>query len=452
VNQLQRFLDEGASALLQVGTTVVVVSAGFVALSPKVAMLACMPIPFVLLGSFTYQRRIGPRYKVVREAVADLSGLLSNNLQGVATIKSFTAEGYEVERVSVASRAYQDANQAAIRVSSAFSPLIRMVIVCGFTGTLVAGGWLVHTGVLAVGSYSVMVFLTQRLLWPLTRLAQTMDLYQRAMASTTRVLDLLDTQPTIVDGPTTLAEVRGDVRFEGVDFSYPDGRRVLADVDLHVPAGKEVAVVGLTGSGKTTLVKLLLRFYQHQGGVVALDGHPVEELTLASLRGAIGLVSQDVFLLHGTVLENIAYGDPAPDRERAVAAARTAEAAEFIDELPDGYDTLIGERGKKLSGGQRQRLALARAVYKDPPVLVLDEATSAVDNETEAAIQRSMARLRADRTVLVIAHRLSTVRDADEIVVLHQGAVAEQGTHEHLLGSGGIYASLWKVQTGEGTA
>ncbi len=451
VNQLQRFLAEGANSLIQVATTVLLVSATFLALSPKIAFLAFCPMPFLVLGSFWYQRRIGPRYKVLRERVGDLNGLLANNIQGVATIKSFTAELFEYNRVQAASEAYQKANEAAIRVSSGFQPMIRMVIVVGFTGTLVSGAWLVKQGQIAVGSYSILIFLTQRLLWPLTSLAQTMDSYQQAMASTTRILDLLDTSPQIVDGKTafTKNQAKGTIEFEDVHFAYPDGRKVLNGLSLTIGAGQTVAVVGATGSGKTTLVKLLLRFYDHQQGQVSLDGMGIQTLSLEDLRKSIGLVSQDVFLFHGSALENIAYGVTHPDREKASAAALTAEAATFIEALPEGYDTVLGERGKKLSGGQRQRLSLARAVYKDPPILILDEATSAVDNETEAAIQRSMKRIRKDRTVLVIAHRLSTVRDADTIYVMDQGQVTEAGTHEELVKLDGIYSSLWKVQTGE---
>lgn len=450
VNQLERFLDGGANSLLQVSTTVVLVSAYFLAMSPLVAALAMLPIPLILWGSFHFQRRIVPLYAAVREQVAELSGLLSNNLHGIATIKSFTTEAYERERVRRESAAYLEANRAAIRLSAAFSPLIRMVIVCGFTGTLVAGGWMVESGRLAVGSYSVLLFLTQRLLWPLTRLGATLDLYQRAMASTTRILDLIDTPLEVVDGPESLPleEIRGALSFQGVEFAYRPEVPVLRGLDLEVEAGQEVGVVGATGAGKTTLVKLLLRFYTYQGGRILLDGRELGSLRLADLRRAVALVSQDVYLFHGTVLENIAYGDPEPDRERVAEAVRLAELGDLLEALPEGLETVIGERGKKLSGGQRQRLSIARAVYKDAPILVLDEATSSVDNETEAAIQRSMTQLRRGRTVFVIAHRLSTVRDADRLFVLEAGRVAEQGTHEELLAAGGLYAALWRVQTG----
>ncbi len=441
VNQLERFLDGGANDILQVTT-----------IAPGVALLSFLPVPLILWGSFLFQKRIAPRYALVRDRVGALNGLLNNNLGGIATIKSFTAESHEVARVAAQSEAYQASNRAAIRLSSAFSPLIRMVIVVGFTATLVYGGWLVTEETLAVGAYSVMVFLTQRLLWPLTRLGSTFDLYQRAMASTTRVLNLLDTRPQIVsgDGKLPAEEVEGALRFEELSFAYHPEIPILRSLDLALPAGRTTAVVGATGSGKSTLVKLLLRFYDPVGGRITIDGKDIRGLRLEDLRRAIGLVSQDVFLFHGTVRENIAYGRPDASAEEIEAAARAAEAHDFIVQLKDGYETVVGERGQKLSGGQRQRISLARAVLKDPPVLVLDEATSAVDNETEAAIQRSLTRVSQGRTTLVIAHRLSTVRHADTIHVLAGGELCESGHHQELLARDGVYAALWSVQTGEG--
>lgn len=451
VNQLERFLDGGANDILQVGTTVVCVGLFFFVLAPGVALLSFLPVPLILWGSFRFQKRIAPRYADVRERVGALNAQLANNLGGIATIKSFTSESFEVERVRAESLRYQASNRAAIRLSSAFSPLIRMVIVLGFTATLVYGGWLCSQDQLAVGVFSVMVFLTQRLLWPMTRLGSTFDLYQRAMASATRVLNLLDTPARIVSGTRALpgAQIRAELRFEQVGFAYHPELPILSGLDLLVPAERTTAIVGATGSGKSTLVKLLLRFYDVDSGRILLDGVDIRELRLRDLRGAIGLVSQDVFLFHGTVRENIAYGSRGATQEAIEEAARAAEAHDFIIALKDGYETIVGERGQKLSGGQRQRLSIARAVLKDPPILILDEATSAVDNETEAAIQRSMRRIAQGRTTLVIAHRLSTVRHADTIYVLQNGALHEAGRHEELLAAGGVYASLWKVQTGE---
>ena len=453
INQLERFLDGGANDLLQVSTTVLVIGAIFFTLAPEVAWLSFLPMPFVLWGGFRYQKLLAPKYAAVRERVAALSSLLANNLGGIATIKSFTTEDYEARRVEAESLSYSRANSEAITLSSAFSPLIRMLIVIGFTGTLVWGGMQTLRPVdpLAAGAYSVLVFMTQRLLWPLTRLGQTFDLYQRAMASTTRVLDLIDTPIGIRGGARRLPlpQVEGAIALEGLRFRYSEGDEVVRGIELEIPAGKTLAFVGSTGAGKSTLVKLLLRFYDPTEGRITLDGHDLRGLDLADLRRAIGYVSQDVFLFHGSARENIAYGRPDASEAEIAEAARIAEAEVFVRDLPQGYDTIVGERGQKLSGGQRQRISIARAVLRDPPVLVLDEATSSVDNETEAAIQRSLERLAVGRTTIVIAHRLSTVRNADRIVVLERGRVAEQGRHEALLAAGGTYAALWRVQTGE---
>jgi len=452
VNQLERFLDQGATDLLHVATTIIVVGAIMVSVAPEVALLAILPVPIIVGGSFIYQRRIGVRYTKVRGKVADLNALLNNNLHGITTIKSFTAEEREVERVEDASTSYRDANREAIRLSASFVPIIRMAILFAFTANMLVGGWFALEGRISLGAYSVIVFITQRLLWPLTRLGETFDLYQRAMASTARVLDLLDTEVGIVEGDRNLESVRGEIEFSDVGFSYPNREIVLNDIDLTVPAGKTVGLVGSTGSGKTTLVRLMLRFHDPDSGTVRLDGNDVRELTLESLRGSISLVSQTTTLFPGSVRDNVRYGDPDADDETVVEAARVAEALSFIEELPDAWDTDIGEGGHRLSGGQRQRIAIARAVLKDAPVLVLDEATSNVDNETEAALKRSIERISVGRTTLIIAHRLSTVRNADVIAVIGDGAISETGTHEELLERSGLYSRLWAVQTGEVTA
>jgi len=450
VNQLERFLDVGATAIIQVVVNIVLVGAIFLVASPLLFLVAFAPIPIIVFGSFLYQRVLEPKYREVRTRVGHLNGTLANNIGGIATIKAFTAEDREIARVAGESDGYRLANANAIRLSSAFVPLIRMAILAGFTLTLLVGGNAVLDGNLAVGFFSVLVFMTQRLLWPLTRLGETFDLYQRAMASTRRILDLLAVTPQIVEGSGLLTRpVTGAVRFNDVRFSYASGPEVLRGLDIDVPAGETHAVVGLTGAGKSTIVKLLLRLYEPSSGHVTVDGVDVRELTFGDLRGAIGLVSQDVFLFDGTVRENIAYGDPDAPDEAIEEAARLAEAHDFIAALPEGYGTLVGERGQKLSGGQRQRLSIARAIVRNPAILVLDEATSSVDNETEAAIQRSLETVSRNRTTLVIAHRLSTIRHADRIHVLEAGQVREAGTHDELIGAGGLYAALWRVQTGE---
>jgi len=448
VNQLERFLDIGANEVIQMFTTVILIGTAFFIIAPSVAWLAFLPVPIIIWGSFRFQRRIEPRYEVVREQAAAINSLLANNLGGIATIKAFTAENREVARINLESDRYRAANSAAIKLSSAFSPLIRVAILVGFTATLVWGGFLVLDGALSVGLYSVMVFLTQRLLWPLTRLGQTFDLYQRAMASSKRIFGVLDTEASLADGSDDLGPIAGSLALESVQFSYADGYPVLTDATIDIPAGRTTAFVGPTGSGKTTLIKLLLRFYDPDFGSVTIDGVDLRQLRRSDVRQSMALVSQDVFLFHGTVAENIAYGKPDATAAEIREAAQTAEARDFIESLPQGYDTIVGERGQKLSGGQRQRLSIARALVTGSPILLLDEATSAVDNETEAAIQRSLARVAHDRTVVVIAHRLSTIRHADRIYVVGAGTIVESGTHDELIDHAGIYRSLWEVQTG----
>lgn len=450
INQLERFLDVGANEILQVVTTVIIIGGGFFIIAPSIAVLAMLPMPFIVWGSFAFQNRLAPRYADVREKVGFLNGQLANNLSGITTIKSFVAEAYEINRIQQQSEAYRQSNRKAITLSSAFTPFIRIFILFGFIATLLLGGLEAISGRLAVGSYSVLVFITQRLLWPLTRLGTTFDQYQRAMASTTRVMNLLDTPIEIHPGDIALPvdTVRGEIEIKNITFAYQERSPVIQDLSLKIPAGQTIAIVGSTGSGKSTVVKLLLRLYEIQSGSITLDDIEINRIQLKDLRRAIGLVSQEVFLFHGTVAENINYGSFDATLPEIMAAAQVAEAHRFIQDLPQGYDTIIGERGQKLSGGQRQRIAIARAVLKNPPILILDEATSAVDNETEAAIQRSLEQITKNRTTIAIAHRLSTVRNADCIYVMERGKLVEWGQHEVLLEQQGIYSSLWRVQSG----
>ncbi len=451
VNQLERFLDKGANDLLQVTTTVIVVGSVFLFLSWEIALFAVLPIPVILWGSFLYQKKLQSRYQEVRHTAGQLNALLENDLTGMATIQSFTNEERELVRLEVLSEAYRSANKSAIRLSAAFVPLIRMAILAGFTATLLLGGKLALDGVLAVGAYSVLVFMTQRLLWPLTRLGETFDLYQRAMASSIRILNLLERPSSITDGDKTLnrddAKV-DSILFKNVSFAYPERDELFTDFNMKIESGTTIGVVGTTGSGKTTLTRFLLRFAEPSQGEIVWGDNSIADYTLSSLRDSIALVSQHVTLFPTTIRGNIRYGkEDATDKE-VEGAAVIAEAFDFIEALPKGWDTLVGEGGYRLSGGQRQRIAIARAILKDAPLLILDEATSAVDNETEAALQRSIAKISRDRTTMIVAHRLSTVRNANRILVFEDGSIIEHGTHDDLLDMDGKYAALWRVQTG----
>jgi ATP-binding cassette subfamily B protein len=451
VNQLEHFLNRVASDIIQIFTALFTLMLGAFAVLPMgIALSAMLPMPFIVWGSLVYQRRLEPCYAEVRQKVELLNTRLANNISGITTIKSYAAEQYECDRLASESEAYRRSNARAIRLSAAFIPLIRMLVLTGFTTLLFLGGTAAFSGRLAIASYSIFLILVQQLLWLLVDLGSIFDEYQRAMASTRRVLNLLDTPIKIAPGDIQMPveRVRGDLKFHRVTFSYPHRPPVLHNLSLHIPAGKTIAIVGSTGSGKSTLVKLLLRFYEVQQGSITVDGIDIQSLNLRDLRRSIGFVSQDVFLFHGTVAENISYGTFDATEEQIIHAARMAEAHEFIRQLPQQYQTIVGERGQKLSGGQRQRIAIARAILKNPPILILDEATSAVDNETEAAIQRSLDHITQNRTTVAIAHRLSTIRNADCIYVMEHGQLIESGTHSELLLKNGIYAGLWRVQSG----
>ncbi len=449
VNQLERFLDTGANKLLQTATTVIVIGGTFLYISPLIATFAFIPIPIIIFGSFKFTSTIANRYERIRESIETLNSNLSNSISGILNVKSFTREVKELERIENSSNEVKSANYHAIKLSAAFIPIIRVAILFGFTATLLIGGFLALDGEIKVATYSVLLFITQRLLWPLTELGDTFDLYQRAMASFNRIFSLKNESSEIGNGDVEFKKLENKIELKDVSFSYVDNFNVLNNVDLTINAGQTTAIVGSTGSGKSTLIKLLLRLYEINNGSISYDSNSLKDIELSSLREKIGLVSQDVFLFEGTVIENIAYGDLNASESEVWNAAQKSEADEFINNLPQKEETIVGERGQKLSGGQRQRISIARAILKNPEILILDEATSSVDNETEAAIQRSLDILKKDRTVIVIAHRLSTVRNADIIYVLENGSVVESGNHESLLDIEGVYSKLWSVQTGE---
>lgn len=449
VNQMEQFLNEAANRLIQTATTVIVIGGTFIYISPLVAVFAFIPIPVIIFGSYKFTQRIAERYSKIRNNVESLNAHLSNSITGILTVKSFNRKDKEYRRIQEASQEVKTANYEAIKLSAAFIPIIRIAILFGFTATLLIGGFLALDGQIKVAMYSVMLFITQRLLWPLTELGMIFDVYQKAMASFRRIINLKETKPLIKDGDIQMEELRENIKFENLNFEYVPNFPVLKNVNIEIVKGKTTAIVGSTGSGKSTLIKLILRFYEKKSGNILFDNIQIESLTIDNLRSKIGLVSQDVFLFEGTVFENIAYGNIDASIEEVWNAARLSESDKFISELPNQENTIVGERGQKLSGGQRQRISIARAILKNPEILILDEATSAVDNETEAAIQESLETLKEGRTVIAIAHRLSTIRNADLIYVLESGEIVEQGTHDDLLNNHGVYAKLWDVQTGK---
>jgi ATP-binding cassette subfamily B protein len=460
VNRLERFLNDGMNSASRLGLMVVGIAALLVWLNPQLAVVALLPVPLVALFTYRFVRTIQPKYADVRSSVGQVNSRLENNLGGIAVIKSANTEPYEADRVEDVSGDYFDANWDAIETRITFFPGLRLIAGAGFALTFVVGGlWVLRgsapfffTGELSAGEFVTFILYTQRFVWPMAQFGSIINMYQRARASSERLFGLMDEAGRLDRSPdaTDLDVREGEVVYDGVGFGYEDDdERVLDDVSFRAAGGETLALVGPTGAGKSTALKLLLRMYDVDEGAVRVDGHDVRDVTISSLRRSVAYVSQETFMFYGTVRDNIAYGRFEATDEEIEAAARAAEAHSFVRNLPDGYETMVGERGVKLSGGQRQRIAIARAVLKDPEILVLDEATSDVDTETEMLIQRSLDRLTEDRTTLTVAHRLSTVKDADTIVVLEGGAVAERGTHEELLAADGLYANLWGVQAGE---
>ncbi|WP_416838627.1 ABC transporter ATP-binding protein [Haloferax sp. DFSO52] len=459
VNRLERFLNDGMNSFFRLSVMVLAIAVVLLSYNWQLALVALLPVPLIALFTWKFVDIIQPKYAEVRSSVGKLNSRLENNLGGIQVIKTFNAESHESDRVDGVSMDYFDANWDAINTRIKFFPALRILAGIGFTLTFVVGGlWVINgegpgpfTGTLAVGEFVTFILLTQQFVWPLAQFGQIINMYQRAHASSARIFGLMDEPARLAektDAPD-LTVSEGRVEYDHVTFGYDDGETIIDDISFEVGGGETLALVGPTGAGKSTVLKLLMRMYDVDDGAVSIDGQDVRDVALSSLRESIAYVSQETFLFYGTVEENIAYGTFDADHEDIVAAAKAAEAHEFISNLPDGYDTKVGERGVKLSGGQRQRVSIARAILKDPEILVLDEATSDVDTETEMLIQRSLDKLTADRTTFSIAHRLSTIKDADQIVVLEDGRIVERGTHDDLLTADGLYAHLWGVQAGE---
>lgn len=452
INQLEVFLSEGPNACIQLLVNIIVMGSIFFYISPLLGITTLIPIPFVIAIAFFFQKALAKRYATIRDYVEKLNGHINNRLLGIITIKSYTAEKYELNQLNTESLAYKRANHAVSTLSALYIPIVRMGILCGFITSLVIGGIFALQGSISISAYSVLVFLTQRFLWPFTTLTTITDMYERAMASLRKVMAILDHTIQIKDGKHERTQNRlteNSIFFDKVSFTYPNGTQVYSNLSCTILQNQNVAFVGTTGSGKSTLVKLLLRFYQVTSGAIRIGNVDINTMTLNNLREHIGLVSQDVYLINGSIKENIAYNATNKSDQEIIHAAQMAEAHQFIMNLPNNYNFIVGENGKNLSGGQRQRIAIARCLLKKPLILIFDEATSALDNETEAAIKHSIETLTHKQTIITIAHRLSTVRNADMIFVLDKGSIAESGTHLELIEKNGIYAKLWRLQTGQ---
>lgn len=451
VNNLGRFFATSANDIIQLVTSAAVFVSIFLVFAPNSAWLVFLPIPIIAWSSFRYQERATSHYAVSSEDESLLASQLINNLEASATVKSFGAEDYEIDRIHRFSEACQASNREVDTAAVAYPQVVRRGTTVSFVGFLLLGGRDVINGVLPLGVFTALLSLPTQVMVKLPVLGGAVDQYQRAVTSLKRVLDLhnLPVETTGTGRPLQVAAVNGELVLDGVTFAYPGRPPVLEDLSLRIGAGQTTGIVGITGAGKTTIAKLLLRFHDVSSGRVLLDGRDIRDMRLQDLRSAIGFVSQDTFLFDGTVRENISYGSFDADPQQVTMAARLAEADDFIEALPAQYDSLVGERGATLSGGQRQRISLARVIVKDAPIIILDEATSAVDNETEAAIYRTLTNFSKGRTMVIIAHRLSTIRHADWIYVMGRGVVIEQGVHDELLAHDGVYASLWRRQIGE---
>lgn len=464
INQLEQFLNTELTQIVRVITVVTGIGSVMFYVYPKMALVALLPVPFIGFASGSFLVWIDKKYRKIRETVSRLSSRLANNLGGMKVIKTFNRYAFERKRLAEHSDDYHDRQVAALKIRRAYFACLRLTTGIAFVAILYFGGHDVIDGTISIGTLTLFFLFLRRLYGPMRRIGRTANKYQLAKSSAERVFGLLGLESTIrsPEDPVKPDREDGRVKFKNIVFSYNEKETVLEDINLSVQAGETIGLVGETGAGKSTLVKLIPRFFDPDEGIVKVNGVEVKKQSLSELRDGMGIVDQDPYLFSGSVLENIAYGNS--DRLAEVGeaspgnldektldvireASRAAEADRFITELPEGYWTEIGERGVKLSGGQRQRISIARALLNDPSIIIFDEATSDVDTHTEELIQKSLENLCENRTAFLIAHRLSTVRTADRIVVMDEGTIHETGTHSELMSTSGKYAELWEAQT-----
>lgn len=450
INHLELFFAKGCNDIIQLLTNTCVMGTLFFFISPTIALLSMLPVPFVILISYFFRLKIAAAYAATSDASNEIRTQLASRLRGILTIKSYTMENSERVLLEKKSNYHKTVSEHGNKIISSYIPIVRMVVLCGFIASLMVGGTYAIYGVMTISWYAAFVFLTQRFLWPFAGFASIVEQYEKFCSSASRVLELYRIENTVKDGDITIntqeETIQGTISFQDVSFSYDTKTTVLKEVNFILPQGKMFAFVGASGSGKSTIAKLLLRLYDVDSGAICIDNVNINSYKLADLRKNIALVSQDVYLINGSIKDNICYGSEVTSMDEVVRAAKCAVLHDFIIGLPEGYNTIVSEQGANMSGGEKQRIAIARAILKNARIIIFDEASSALDNETESLLQFSINQLKSKHTIIVIAHRLSTVQNADMICVLERGSIVESGTHNDLLLQQGKYEKLWNLQ------